>query len=80
MGTPQCNYHKKIDKWRDFEEDIAEFHKDRQKYKGISPREENYSFVYRWKGKEKKTAKRLADIYEFKINWELEHDQNTPKQ
>lgn len=80
MTQARFLYHKNVDKWRDFEEDIAEFHKDRQKYKGISPREENYSFVYRWKGKEKKTAKRLADIYEFKINWELEHDQDTPKQ
>lgn len=80
MGTPHSNYHKKIDKWRDFEEDIAELYKDRQKYKGISPREENYSFVYRWKGKERKTEKRLADIYEFKINWELQNDQDTPKQ
>ena len=80
MGTPQCNYHKKIDKWRDFEEDFVEWQRDRKKYKGISAREENYAFFYRWKGAEKKTCQRLADIYEFKINWEKEHDQNTPKQ
>lgn len=73
MTQARFFHHQKLDKWRDFEDDLKEFQKDRQKYKGISPREENYAFVYRWKGREKKTAKRLADIYEFKLQWEKEH-------
>ncbi len=73
MSQARFLYHKKIDKWRDFEEDFAEWQRDRKKYTGISPREENYAFVYRWKGREKKTAKRLAEIYEFKLEWEKEH-------
>lgn len=73
MGTPQSNYHKKIDKWRDFESDLIELKRNRQKYKGISAREETYAFIYRFDGAVKKTGHRLADIYEFKLQWEKEH-------
>ena len=80
MTQARFLYHKKVDKWRLFEEDIADFQKDREKYSGITPRPENYTFFYRWKGRQIKSCQRLADIYEFKLQWEKEHDQNTPEQ
>ncbi len=80
MTQARFLYHKKIDKWRLFEDDHDELQKNREKYSGITPRPENYTFFYRWKGRQIKSCQRLADIYEFKINWELEHDQDTPKQ
>jgi len=80
MTQARFLYHKKIDKWRIFEDDHDEWQKNREKFSGITPRPENYTFFYRWKGRQIKSCQRLADIYEFKINWELEHDQNTPKQ
>lgn len=73
MGTPQCNYHRKIEKWRLFEDDHDQWQKNRTKYAGISPREENNTFYYRWQGKQVKSCQRLADIYEFKLQWEKEH-------
>ena len=76
MGTPQCNCHKSIEKWRLFEEDHDQWQKNRTKYAGISPREENYTFYYRWKNKQIKSCQRLADIYEFKLQWEKEHGNN----
>lgn len=74
MGTPQCNYHKKIEKWRLFESDLAEFFANKKKYSGIFQRPETYSFGYRVKGKQLKTCQRLADVYEFKLNYEAENE------
>ena len=74
MGTPQCNYHKKIDKWRVFEAENDELQKNRDKYAGIAARPENYAFLYRWKGRQIKSCQRLSDIYEFKLQWEKEHE------
>lgn len=73
MGTPQCNYHKKIDKWRMFEDEIKEFELDRVKYKGITPRPETYTFIYREKGRQIKSCQRLEEIYEFKLKYEAEN-------
>ena len=80
MTQARFLHHQKIEKWQLFEQDHEEWQKNSEKYKGITPRPENYAFLYRWKGAEKKTCNRLADIYEFKLQWEKEHDQNTPKQ
>lgn len=74
MGTPQCNYHKKIDKWRLFEEDVKEFEANRDKYSGILTMPETYVFVYRVKGRQIKSCQRLADVYEFKLQWESQNE------
>lgn len=68
------NYHKKTQRWELFESDLAEFFANKKKYSGIFQRPETYSFGYRANGKQLKTCQRLADIYEFKLQWESQNE------
>lgn len=74
MGEPRTRYHEKKEKWRLFEDDVAELNSDRSKYSGISARPESYAFALKVNGKQIKSFQRLADIYEFKLKYEAENE------
>ena len=67
-------YHEHKQMWADFEEDEKEFRQNRSKYKGISPRPENFGWYYRHNNKTVKSGRRLADMYEFKLKFESQLD------
>jgi hypothetical protein len=73
MSGAQFNQHLNLEKKKIFEADLAERDRDRKKYKGISPHDSAYAFIYRRKQKIVKTLPRLSEIYEFKLQWEKEH-------
>jgi len=55
----------------EFEQDYDEWQRNRDKYKQIRPKPENCSWYYTLNGKHIGARKRLADIYQFKIECEL---------
>jgi hypothetical protein len=57
--------------YEDFEKDYEEWQRNRDKYKQIRPKPENCSWYYTVKDKHIGARKRLADIYQFKIECEL---------
>lgn len=74
MKGPQFNYQKQKTRWQEYDEDEKEFNSNREKYKGISGRHESFVWYYRWKNKQHKTCRRLADVYEFKLQWESQNE------
>ena len=75
--NPRFNHDKQKQRWIDFETDEKEFQSNREKYKGISSKPENFSWYYRHQNRQIKSEKRLADIYAFKLDFECKDKQSS---